>query len=148
MDFYTMLEALKDYDLYEYFDVTDHTKECYIRPKKWVTYIFMTLPFYCAANLKGEDLTGLMYEKVRQNHPELEYANVEQCITQLIAGEDLFAEILYWFLEGGRAEFHKVVYLDSLKNFYKYGRHLKTVLRRREEIERILWEGVDFLGSA
>jgi len=148
MDFYHMLEALKNYDLNEYFDVTDPENKCSIRPKKWVTYIFMTLPFYCAASLKGEQLTGLMYEKVKDKHPELKYSNVEKCITQLIAGEELFSEILYWFLEGGKAEFQKVVYLDSLKSFYKYGRHLKTVIHRKEEIERILWESVDFLGSA
>ena len=149
LDFNTILNIVKNHDWFEFFEVIKQgEKTISVRPKSWVIYIYMTLPFYIAANLSGKDLVEILYAKAKQKHPKLKWENVENCIASLFLETDLFAEILHWFLEGGKAEFQKVVYLESLKLFYKYGWRLGTAIQQKQEIERFIIENVESIGNA
>jgi len=66
----------------------------------------------------------------------------------LFMGKEMFSEILQWFLQGGRAEFQKIVYLESLENFYKYGWRLGTCIQQKDEIERFLIHNAESAGNA
>ena len=108
----------------------------------------MTLPFYVAANLSGKELIDMLHEKAKPQYPELTWEDVEELISTLFLDKDLFSQILQWFLEGGKAEFQKIVYLESLKNFYKYGWRLGTFIQQKDEIERFLIENAESAGNA
>lgn len=148
MDFARVLNTLEQHDWFQYFEIVEQKPKSRLRPRSWVVYIYMTLPFYVAANLSGKELVDILYEKAKQQYSELKWEDVEEFISTLFLDKDLFSEILQWFLEGGRAEFQKIVYLESLKGFYKYGWHLGTFIQQKDEIERFLIENVDSGGHA
>ena len=61
LDFNTILNIVKNHDWFEFFEVIKQgEKTISVRPKSWVTYIYMTLPFYIAANLSGKDLVEIL----------------------------------------------------------------------------------------
>lgn len=148
MEFERLYEVLQNEGWFPYFDLLEGSTGQRIRPKTWVIHCYMTLPFYLAANLSGEDLVEIFYEKTRIRYPNLDYDDVEKCIRMLFTGEDLFTEILHWFLEGGDAEYQKIVYLDSLKRFYTYGRRLGSVIQYKDEIEKFILEQIESVGTA
>ena len=148
MDFTRVLNTLEQHDWFQYFEIVEQEPEGRLRPRSWVVYIYMTLPFYVAANLSGKELVDILFEKAKQQYSELKWEDVEEFISTLFLDKDMFSEILHWFLEGGKAEFQKIVYLESLRNFYKYGWRLGTFIQQKDEIERFLIENVDSGGHA
>jgi hypothetical protein len=148
MEFERLFELLSSEGWFPFFEILEGKGGPRIRPKTWVIHCYMTLPFYLAANLSGDDLVEIFYEKIQRKHPTLEYDEVEKCVGMLFTGEDLFTEILHWFLEGGDSEFQKIVYLDSLKRFYIYGRRLGSVIQYKDDIEKFILEQIESVGSA
>jgi hypothetical protein len=148
MDFNKVLNIVEQHDWFEYFEVVEQETKSRLRPRSWVVYIYRTLPFYIAANLSGKELVDILYEKARQQHAGLSYEDVEECISTLFMGKEMFSEILHWFLQGGRAEFQKNVYLESLENFYKYGWRLGACIQQKDEIERFLIHNAESAGNA
>jgi len=148
MDFNSVLNTLEQHDWFQYFEIAEQQTKSRLRPRSWVVYIYMTLPFYVAANLSGRALVDILYEKAKQQYSNLKWEDVEEFISTLFLDNNLFSEILHWFLEGGRAESQKIVYLESLRNFYKYGWRLGAFIQQKEAIERFLIENAESAGHA
>lgn len=148
MDFNSVVRTLEQHDWFQYFEIVQQEPGSRLKPRSWVVYIYMTLPFYVAANLSGKELIDILYGKTKRQYPELKWEDVEELISTLFLDKDLFSEILHWFLEGGRAEFQKIVYLESLRNFYKYGWRLGAFIQQKDEIERFLIENAESAGHA